>query len=203
MCEYMMDEEREEEVVPFNFHNITVDDMKNGDGLRTVLWVAGCPHHCEGCHNKMTWDPNGGVPFTRYLEEEFWENLKKPHISGATFSGGDPLYEQNRPYIATMIRRIKEEFPDKTIWVYTGYDVTLEEDGELYFSSDILEQKFPYEAAKLVDVIVDGRFDYKRRKKDIEEGKQVLWRGSSNQRIIDVPASLKAGRIVERSSYGN
>ena len=79
-----------------NYHNITTDDMLNGDGLRVVLWTAGCIHHCKGCQNPITWNPNGGIPFDETAEEEFVEKLSKDYISGATFSGGDPLYPSNR-----------------------------------------------------------------------------------------------------------
>ena len=86
-----------------NYHNITKDDMLNGDGLRVVLWVSGCTHHCHGCQNPITWDVAGGIPFDKAAEDELFEALSKPHISGITFSGGDPL------------------LPQKTIWLYTGF----------------------------------------------------------------------------------
>lgn len=105
-----------------HYHNITKDDMLNGDGLRVVLWVAGCDHYCKNCHNPETWDVNGGVLFDEAAKAEMFEELKKDYVSGITFSGGDPLHIQNRREIANLIREIKSEFPDKTIWLYTGYE---------------------------------------------------------------------------------
>lgn len=101
------------------YHNITTDDMLNGDGLRTVLWVAGCNHKCKGCHNPITWDVNGGIPFDDTAKTELFEKLSKDYISGITFSGGDPLHPQNRECIGSLIREVAEKFPTKTIWLYT------------------------------------------------------------------------------------
>jgi len=149
--------------------------MLNGDGLRTVLWVAGCSHGCKNCQNPITWDICGGIPFDEAAKEELYEELSKPYISGVTFSGGDPLHMENRGEIGKLIREIHEKFPDKTIWVYTGY--LWEEVKEL-----------PY--MKYVDVLVDGRF--------VEELKDVTlhWKGSSNQKVIDVKRSLKERNVV-------
>ena len=90
------------------YHNITKDDMLNGDGLRVVLWVAGCGHHCKGCQNPITWDPNGGIPFDDAAKAEIFEQLDKDYISGITFSGGDPLYEANRADVTALAKEIKE-----------------------------------------------------------------------------------------------
>lgn len=177
-----------------NYHNITHDDMLNGDGLRVVLWVAGCTHHCKGCHNPITWDPQNGIPLTEWEEAEFWEWLDKPWIQGATFSGGDPLHPRNRDYIGKMMKRIRKSRPEKDIWCYTGYEL-FSEDGEFKFQ-DAEGNQFGYEYLKYIDVLVDGRFDCKVRELDIAAQKKVLWRGSSNQRIIDVQRSLKEGFIV-------
>ncbi len=177
-----------------NFHNITHDDMLNGDGLRVVLWVAGCTHHCEGCHNPITWDPNGGIPFTEWEEAEFWEWLDKPWTQGATFSGGDPLHPANRDYVGHMMKLIKQNRPGKDIWCYTGYTLNIE-DGE-FSLQDADGNQFNYKYLKYIDVLVDGKFDMKVRKADIAAQKKVKWRGSSNQRLIDVQESLKAGRII-------
>lgn len=157
------------------YHNITTDDMLNGDGLRTVLWVAGCTHHCEGCHNPITWDIDGGIPFDAVAEEELFKKLSADYISGLTFSGGDPLHPQNRAEITRLAQKCRKLFPDKTIWLYTGY--LWEEISEL----DILP---------LIDVVVDGEFI-----KALFDAK-LHWKGSSNQRVIDVKASLALGKIV-------
>ncbi len=157
------------------YHNITTDDMLNGDGLRTVLWVAGCSHHCEGCHNPITWDINGGIPFDEAAENELFEKLAPDYISGVTFSGGDPLHPDNRPEIARLCKKIREKLPQKNIWLYTGY-----------LFSEIAE----LEMIPLIDVIVDGRFE-----KALADPK-LHWKGSSNQRVIDVQETLKLRKIV-------
>ncbi|WP_125142682.1 anaerobic ribonucleoside-triphosphate reductase activating protein [Clostridium transplantifaecale] len=158
-----------------HYHNITKDDMLNGDGLRVVLWAAGCSHGCKGCHNPVTWDAEGGIPFDEAAWREIAEELGKQYISGITFSGGDPLYLKNREDTEALIRRVRAEFPDKTVWLYTGF--TWEEIKALPFIG-------------LVDVLVDGRF--------VEELKDstLKWKGSSNQRVIDVKKSLDADRPV-------
>ena len=152
------------------YHNITKADMLNGDGLRVVLWVAGCTHCCKNCQNPITWDPDGGLLFDEAAKQEIFEELEKPYISGITFSGGDPLHAANRLDVRNLMAEIKEKFPDKTIWLYTG---------------DVWENIMHYPAMKYIDVVVDGEF--------VEELKdqKLLWKGSSNQRVIDVQASLK------------
>lgn len=152
------------------YHNITHDDMLNGDGLRVVLWVAGCSHCCKGCQNPMTWDPNGGLEFDEAAKEEIFEQLDKSYISGITFSGGDPLHSANRVGVRTLMAEIKEKYPDKTIWLYTG---------------DVWENIIHYPVMQYVDVLVDGEYEEKSR--DVK----LLWKGSANQRVIDVQKSLK------------
>ena len=178
------------------FHNITTDDMNNGSGLRTVLWVAGCEHHCAKCHNSITWDANGGLPFDEVVEKELFEKASKDYIEGITFSGGDPLHPQNREKIGELIEKYISICPDKNIWVYTGYrlrdDFSLEnENGETF--------ALPY--LSKIDVLVDGRFECETRKKDLQEGKDPDWRGSSNQRLVDVKNRIKQGEIVLFTNY--
>ena len=151
------------------YHNITKDDMLNGDGLRVVLWVAGCSHCCKDCHNPITWDPNGGVLFDDAAKAELFEQLDKPYISGITFSGGDPLHAANRLDVRNLMEEIKTKYPDKTIWLYTG---------------DVWENILHYPLMKFVDVLVDGEFVA-----DLKDPK-LLWKGSSNQRVIDVQKTL-------------
>lgn len=157
------------------YHNITKDDMLNGDGLRVVLWVAGCSHGCRNCHNPITWDICGGIPFDEAAKEEIFEQLRENYVSGITFSGGDPLHMQNRDETGELVREIHEKFPEKTIWLYTGY--LWEEVKDL-----------PY--IPMIDVLVDGRF--------VEELKDsnLHWKGSANQRVIDVKKTLEAGEVV-------
>ena len=158
-----------------NYHNITKDDMLNGDGLRVVLWVSGCTHHCHECHNPQTWDLTGGIPFDDAAEDELFEALKPAHISGITFSGGDPLHPMNREEVARLIKKFKKLYPNKTAWLYTGY--LWEEIKDLDGVSDL-------------DVLCDGEFVL-----DLKDEK-VHWVGSTNQRVINGPETLKSGDIV-------
>ena len=144
--------------------------MLNGDGLRVVLWLAGCTHCCKECQNPITWDSNGGILFDDEARKEIFDQLDKPYISGITFSGGDPMHAANRMDVRGLMEEIKKKYPDKTIWMYTGDDW-----------EDILH----YPMMKYVDVLVDGEF-----KVDLKDTK-LLWKGSSNQRVIDVQASLR------------
>lgn len=157
------------------FHNITKDDMLNGDGLRVVLWTAGCGHHCDECQNPVTWDPDGGVPFTEASRQELFEALDKSYVSGITFSGGDPLYCTNEAEVTLLAKEIREKFPHKTIWLYTG------------FLWDYVKTR---EIAQYLDVLVDG--PYIKQLKDT----QLYWRGSANQRVIDVKESLARRKLV-------
>ena len=152
------------------YHNITKDDMKNGDGLRVVLWVAGCSHRCKECHNPVTWDPDGGIPFDESAKQEIYEQLDKDYISGITFSGGDPLHASNASEVEAFMTQIKEKYPNKTIWLYTG---------------SVWEDIKDYPLMQYVDVCVDGEFHIEER------DERLRWKGSRNQRVIDVQDSLK------------
>jgi len=152
------------------YHDITKDDMKNGDGLRVVLWVSGCPHHCKGCHNPITWDPDDGIIFDEKAKQEIYDELDKDYISGLTISGGDPLSAYNFEEVCDFVEDVKERYPNKTIWIYTGFtfEQLMNRDPQLdegLFTS--------------IDVLVDGEF--------VESLKdpKLLWKGSSNQRVID------------------
>ena len=157
------------------YHNITKDDMLNGDGLRVVLWVAGCSHGCKDCQNPITWDPQGGLPFTEEEKKEIFQELDKAYISGITFSGGDPLHPANIREVTALAREIRQRYPEKTIWLYTGY---------------LWKEIVALEIVNYLDVVVDGKFI--SAQKDIT----LPWRGSSNQKVIDVPSTLKEGKIV-------
>ena len=102
------------------YHNITKDDMLNGDGLRVVLWVAGCSHCCKECHNPITWDPNGGLEFDEAAKQEIFDELEKDYIHGITFSGGDPLHMANAYDVTQLAKEIRKKYPNKSIWLYTG-----------------------------------------------------------------------------------
>lgn len=157
-----------------NYHNITKDDMLNGDGLRVVLWLAGCEHHCKGCQNPVTWNPEGGLEFDIKAREELYRELQKPHISGVTFSGGDPLHPNNRAEVMQLAALVKHLY-GKTVWLYTGYE---------------WEQIHRLPGIENIDVLVDGKF--------VEELADVTypWAGSTNQRVIDVKKSLETGNVI-------
>lgn len=158
-----------------NYHNIIKDDMLNGDGLRVTLFVSGCSHNCPNCQNPQTHSPQSGIEFDSEAMKEIEEQLEKDYISGLTLSGGDPLYGDNRSTIYRICKQVKEKYPTKTIWLYTGF--TWEAINDLIL-------------LKYVDVLVEGRF--------IEVLKDVNypWAGSTNQRVIDVQQSRKEGKII-------
>lgn len=162
-------------VCKMRYHNITKDDMLNGDGLRVVLWVAGCNHCCKECHNPITWDPNGGLEFDAAAKKEIFDELGKSYVSGITFSGGDPLHLNNSYDVMELAKEIKEQFPEKTIWLYTG--ATWE---------DICNM----ELIDYLDVLVDGEFECDKKDANLH------WKGSSNQRVIDVKETRKTGNVV-------
>ena len=157
------------------YHNITKDDMLNGDGLRVVLWVAGCAHCCPECHNPITWDPNSGLEFDEAAKEEIFQELEKDYIHGITFSGGDPLHMANAYDVALLAKEIRERYPNKTIWLYTG---------------GLWEEVKDMSVVPYLDILVDGEFEVD--KKDVN----LHWVGSSNQRIIDVQKTLKEGKVI-------
>lgn len=154
------------------YHKITPVDIANGPGCRETLWVAGCEHHCPNCHNPETWDKNGGVPFTDVVLQCLLDQLAPFYIRGLTISGGDPLAPYNRNVVEWIVTHVTKAFPQKDIWIYTGY--TWEEIKDLPFLN-------------MVDVIVDGEFI--EAEKDI----RLVFKGSKNQRVIDVKKSLAAG----------
>ena len=156
-----------------NYHDIKKVNMLNGDGLRVVLFVSGCNHYCKNCHNPETWDANSGILFDDNAMEEIKKELSKDWCAGITFSGGDPLYPRNIKKIKEIISEIKKDFPEKNIWLYTGYllEDLLVESEEDYFLKYILNN---------INILIDGKF--------VEEQKSIElpWIGSSNQRIINM-----------------
>ncbi len=161
------------------YHNITKDDMLNGDGLRVVLWVSGCNHYCKDCHNPITWDVQSGVVFDEQAKEEIFTELRKSYVSGVTLSGGDPLHPENRQDIGNLIEEISQKFPTKTIWLYTGFQW-----------DEIKDLPF----IKFVDVVVDGEFLVE--KKDVK----AHWKGSTNQNVILVQKTLQNEVLVLHNS---
>lgn len=160
-------------------------NIANGPGCRTVLFVSGCTHHCEGCFNQEAWDFHYGSPYTAETEDSVLESLRPPYIRGLTLLGGEPLEPANQKALLPLLRRVRAELPDKTIWCYSGYD----------FEKDILpcrlgDAAVTKELISYLDVLVDGEFHL--AEKDI----RLRFRGSANQRIIDVPKSLERGAVV-------
>lgn len=162
-----------------NYHNIKKCDMLNGDGIRVSLWVSGCEHNCNQCQNPQTWDVDSGILFDIETKNELIDALKKRWVSGITFSGGDPLNNNNLQEVLNLIKEIKQTVSNKTIWLYTGY--TWEQ---------CLKHSVRKEIISKCDVLVDGR--YEEDKRDIT----LRWRGSSNQRVIDIQQSFKNNKVV-------
>jgi anaerobic ribonucleoside-triphosphate reductase activating protein len=173
-----------------NYHNITTDDMLNGDGLRVVLWVSGCSIHCFNCQNPQTHSFDSGIPFLNETMQEILDGLSQPYISGLTLSGGHPLEYQNINTVYGIVKTVKEKFPNKSIWLYTGYtwEEILDKDKE--YEDHKVNGAFPLDVIKYCDVLVDGK--YEDDKRDIS----LAWRGSSNQRVISVQESLNQDKVV-------
>lgn len=173
-----------------NYATIKNCDIANGPGVRVSLFVSGCTHRCKGCFNEVAWDFNYGEPFTRETIDLILEMLKPAHIQGLTLLGGEPFEPQNQQAIVPFLRCVKEKYPEKSIWAFSGY----------LFDRDILAGKLgPWEITKeylsYLDVLVDG--PYIEEKRDLS----LRFRGSSNQRIIDVPASRKENKVVLWSDW--
>lgn len=158
------------------YYNI---DVVNGPGTRCTLFVCGCEHHCEGCYNQSTWDPNSGELFTDTLETLIINDLNdtRIHRRGLSISGGDPLYTSNLEAIKHLVMRVKKECPNKDIWMWTGYKW-----------EDLTENQ--REILPYIDVLIDGKYE-----KDLHS-RLLKYRGSSNQRVIDIHKSLEGGDII-------
>lgn len=165
-----------------NYATIKNCDIANGPGVRVSLFVSGCTHHCPGCFNQVAWDFDYGQPFTQETIDKILNMLRPSFIRGLTLLGGEPFEPQNQAGVVELLRQVKRELPEKTVWAYSGY----------LFDRDILSGRLgdTREYLSYVDVLVDGPF--------IEEKKNLSlrFRGSENQRMIDVPASLAAGTII-------
>lgn len=168
-----------------NYATIKNCDIANGPGVRVSLFVSGCTHRCPGCFNEVAWDFDYGEPFTQQTIDTILQMLAPEHIKGLTLLGGEPFEPQNQPDIVALLRQVKGKYPNKSIWAFSGY----------LFDKDILAGRLgPWEITReflsYLDVLVDGPF---------VEGKKNLslrFRGSENQRLIDVPASLRQGTVV-------
>ena len=168
-----------------NYAEIKNCDIANGLGVRVSLFVSGCTHHCKNCFNEVTWDFYYGKVFDEKVEEQILEYLKPNHITGLTLLGGEPMEPSNQRALLPFIKKVKETYPNKDIWMYSGYvfDKELLQESRARF--EVTDELLSY-----IDVLVDGRF--------VEELKDLSlkFRGSSNQRIIDVQESLKTNQVV-------
>lgn len=168
-----------------HYANIKNCDIANGPGVRVSLFVSGCTHHCKGCFNQVAWDFGYGQPFTRQTIDQILSMLAPDYIQGLTLLGGEPFEPENQEPVVELLRQVREKYPQKTIWAFSGY----------LFDRDLAPGRIGDPATVReylghLDVLVDGPF--------IEEEKDLSlrFRGSRNQRLIDVPASLAQGRVV-------
>lgn len=172
-----------------NYIQIDKSSISNGPGVRVVLWVSGCTLHCKGCQNQESWDFNAGKLFDKDAKQEIFDILNKPYVHGITISGGHPLEYENLPYVYDLIKDIKTNFPEKDIWLYTGYTLSInnfDTTVDICLDNGLLKNYI----LAMCDVVVDGPY--------IEEQRDITlkFRGSYNQRLIDVQETLKQGKII-------
>ena len=173
-----------------NYADIKKIDVANGEGVRVSVFVSGCNHHCKGCFNQCAWDFNYGKKFTEKEEQQIIDYMNHDYISGLSLLGGEPLEPRNQEGLLPLVKKVKEKFPNKDIWCYTGFD----------FEKDVVEKmaknnETTRELLKYIDIIVDEKFE--EDKKDLK----LQFRGSSNQKIVDVKKSLQTGQIVKEIQY--
>lgn len=168
-----------------NYGEIKKNDIANGLGVRVSLFVSGCRHHCKNCFNKDTWEFSFGKPFTNDTADDIIVAMKPDYVTGFSLLGGEPFEPENQPELTGLLKRIKAEYPDKDIWCYTGFLLDEELLGESRANTEHTREMLSY-----IDVLVDGRFV--ESKKDIT----LKFRGSSNQRVIDVKKTLQTNDIV-------
>lgn len=164
-----------------NYSGIKYSDMINGKGIRVSLFVSGCTHKCKGCFNKDTWDPEYGNPFTEKEENEIFDYFKRygSIAKGLSLLGGDPTYYKNTETLIAFLKKFRANFPDKDVWIWSGF--TWEQ---------IMNDKKRSELISLCDVLIDGKFMLE------EKNLNLKWKGSNNQRVIDVQKSLATNSIV-------
>lgn len=168
-----------------NYSNIKYNDIANGEGVRTSLFVSGCRHHCKGCFNQVAWDFNNGKEFDENVQKEILESIKPYYISGLSLLGGEPFEPENQEGLIEFIRTYKKSFLNKPLWCWSGYLFE-----EIIDEKNKIHTKFTNELLGYIDVLVDGEFILDL--KDIS----LKFRGSTNQRIIDVKESLKSKEII-------
>lgn len=167
------------------YGKINTNDIANGEGVRVSLFVSGCRNHCEGCFNQETWNFKYGKPFDLETQNFIIDALSKPYIDGLTILGGEPFEKENQEALYPFILKVRELYPNKNIWMYSGYtlDVDMVEGGKVY-------TKYTNQILKNIDILVDGKFDIKLYNLALK------FRGSSNQRIIDMKETIKNKKIV-------
>lgn len=165
-----------------NYAAIKNCDIANGPGVRVSLFVSGCTHRCKGCFNEVAWDFDYGEPFTEETMDTILDMLRPDYIRGLTLLGGEPFEPQNQAGVVELLRRVRQELPQKTIWAFSGY----------LFDRDILSGRLgdTREYLSYLDVLVDGPFI------EAEKNLSLRFRGSANQRLIDVQKSLTAGKVI-------
>ena len=167
------------------YGNIKKRDIADGLGVRVTLFVSGCTHHCEGCFQPETWDFHYGKPYTKDVEEQLLQLLRPDYVDGLTLLGGEPMEVQNQRELVGLLRRVRAELPGKSVWCYTGY--TLERD---LLAESRARCEVTDEMLSLIDVLVDGEFI--AAQKNIS----LAFRGSENQRVIDLKKTLASGKTV-------
>ena len=168
-----------------HYADIKKADIANGVGVRISVFVSGCNHHCKNCFNSEAWDFNYGKEFTEKEIDKIIKEMDHPYISGLSLLGGEPLEHVNQQGLLPLVKKVKEKFPDKNIWCYTGYKFDTDVMGRMYKTWKETPELLSY-----LDVVVDGKFE--EEKKDIK----LRFKGSSNQRIIDVKKSLKEDKAI-------
>jgi anaerobic ribonucleoside-triphosphate reductase activating protein len=164
---------------------IKTHDIANGPGVRVSLFVSGCTHHCEGCFNPEAWDFHYGQPYTAETEQEILDACDHPYIRGLSLLGGEPFEPEHQKELLPLLRRFRKRFPDKSVWCYSGYDYERD-----MLTGQLGDWAVTREMLSLIDVLVDGEFHLK------EKDLSLRFRGSSNQRIIDVPRSLALDQVL-------
>ena len=169
-----------------NVANIKKTDIADGIGVRVSLFVSGCTHHCKNCFNPETWDFNYGTPYTAQTEQALMDALSRPYIRGLTLLGGEPFEPENQRELVKLLRRIRREQPQKDIWCYSGYTFEELTSGDSRACCEVTD-----EMLSMIDVLVDGEYV------DAQRNIRLKFRGSENQRLLDLPKSLKKGKAVE------
>ena len=168
-----------------NYSKIKWRDIADGPGIRVSLFVSGCRHHCQGCFNPETWSFTAGEAYTPEIQERILEGLRKPYIRGLTLLGGERFEPENQPEVLALCQAVRQQLPDKTIWCYTGY--TLESD---ILAGNLGPKDTTMELLCQLDVLVDGEFH------EAEKNPDLRFRGSGNQRVLDVKETLATGKAV-------